>query len=403
MKKILILWLFFLFVYLFVSGKGTFHWETTAKNYWSLQVRSFLDGHINLTLLPKDTYDLSIFKGKSYLYWPPLPAIFVLPFVLIWGIKASDIFYTAFWASFPPVLLYMVLEKARKSRIIPDLSDRIIFLLTLFFAFGTVYFYLSVLGTVWFTSQITTMIVFLLSLYFLFSGNFLISIFFFCLSFWGRTILVIALPLYLFFLFQKRNNHDMPKIVVKGSAMVVISILLFGLYNYLRFGNPMENGLALQNFNSRWLSDIKSYGLMNIRYLPHNFEYLFLKPIGISAEFPFIVANPEGNSIFATSPLFFALFSLFTIRKLKKNHKNLFVFLFTSFIIMMPQLVYYGTGWFQFGYRYSLDFLPLWILSLAFTVDLLPQNLFYLLFGVSIIINTLAVFLMQSAAPYLYY
>jgi hypothetical protein len=58
-------------------------------------------------------------------------------------------------------------------------------------------------------------------------------------------------------------------------------------------------------------------------------------------------------SIFITSPCFIYLFTL------KLRDKLSLIILSTVTITAIPILLYYGVGFRQFGYRYSLDFLPL--------------------------------------------
>ena len=57
-------------------------------------------------------------------------------------------------------------------------------------------------------------------------------------------------------------------------------------------------------------------------------------------------------SIFITSPFFVYLFFI------SLKDKKIKWLLFTSFFIALAVFSYYGIGYNQFGYRYSLDFLP---------------------------------------------
>jgi len=68
--------------------------------------------------------------------------------------------------------------------------------------------------------------------------------------------------------------------------------------------------------------------------------------------FPYVVANPWGMSIWVTSPLFLYLLGL------RHRDDRSLLLLLSSFVIAVPILLYYGIGFRQFGYRYSLDFLP---------------------------------------------
>jgi len=69
--------------------------------------------------------------------------------------------------------------------------------------------------------------------------------------------------------------------------------------------------------------------------------------------FPYITVNLWGMSLFITSPYFLYLFLLQYKDKISK------ALLITTFIIAIPIILYYGIGFEQFGYRYSLDFLPI--------------------------------------------
>lgn len=405
MKKIFFLWLFFLIVYLGVAWNGRKSFATTTRAYWNLQAYSWLNGHIDLILYPKDRFDLSIYNNKVYLYWPPFPTIFAIPFILIGGVNASDIYYTAFWASFGPVLLYLTLKQAAKTKIIPDISEVNTILLTLFYAFGTVYFYLSVLGTVWFSSQVLSQLPLLLSLLMLFkykengrNQNFILSIVLFSFSFWSRTILFLTFPIYFYILLLK-DNPKKKHLFIEVIILLFINLFLFGLYNYIRFGNYFENGLKLQNVYPKWQEIISSKGISNVIYFFQNAFYLLFNPIGFIKGFPFVRPDPEGNSIFTTSPLFLLLFGVFTRKLLKRRNISLIIFLLISGLIAIPILFYYGTGWIQFGYRYALDFIPFLILGLVFVLELFPRSFVYILFVLSVFINLLGVIWYQSLVP----
>jgi hypothetical protein len=62
--------------------------------------------------------------------------------------------------------------------------------------------------------------------------------------------------------------------------------------------------------------------------------------------------------IFYTSPYFLYLFFL----KHKDGISRMLII--TVLVIALPVFLYYGIGVFQFGYRYSLDFLPFLFLVL---------------------------------------
>lgn len=409
MKKIFLLWAGILFVYLLFAGKSAFRFHTTQRNFFSLQADSFLKGHIELQQLPKDLTDLSIFKGKAYLYWPPLPAFFALPFVYFFGINFSDVYYTAFWASFAPILLYLVLQKAGKVNLIPKLPEYFMLLLTIFFAFGTVFFYLSVVGSVWFTSQVISVLPLLLSYYFLFKfvetkrpPDFYISLIALCLAFWSRNSTFFSILLH-FYIFLKSESAVRNKILMASVFILFVNFLIFGYFNYKRFGNILETGQGLHSANPRWQRDLKNYGFFNLHYWKHNFYYLFINPVNFSSQTYFINPDPEGNGIFTTSPLFLLLPGILSVGLFSKKNRILLVYLLICISCIIFLLSYFGTGWFQFGYRYLLDIIPLLILILAWVISKVPKAIVISFFILSIIINTMGSIWMIWLAPLLNY
>jgi hypothetical protein len=68
-----------------------------------------------------------------------------------------------------------------------------------------------------------------------------------------------------------------------------------------------------------------------------------------------------GGSLFLLSPVFFAVFWAF---KVKSNLISNLLLVITVLLTNIPILLLMGTGWVQFGPRYSLDFtVPLLMLT----------------------------------------
>ena len=112
------------------------------------------------------------------------------------------------------------------------------------------------------------------------------------------------------------------------------------------------------------------YGLFSPSHIPGNLYYFLLAgpdivyQDGISRvlKFPYIASNPWGMSIFIISPYLVYLFFLKYKDRLSK------ILWLNSLVIAIPILLFYGIGFRQFGYRYSLDFLPLLFLILMIGV-----------------------------------
>ncbi len=70
-----------------------------------------------------------------------------------------------------------------------------------------------------------------------------------------------------------------------------------------------------------------------------------------------------GGSLFLLSPVFFAIFSSFGDKSRRVSHSMLVI---TMLVVYIPIVFLMGTGWSQFGPRYTLDFIvPLSLLTAA--------------------------------------
>lgn len=148
---------------------------------------------------------------------------------------------------------------------------------------------------------------------------------------------------------------------------------LLGIYNYLRFDSFFETGYRYHVPHPFPLSENYAYGETSLIHIPANLYVFFIKPPApllanehsFVFRFPYLKADPWGMAIWFTSPLF--LFLLFRFRK----NKYFLSSLLTTVCIAMPIFTYFSVGFAQFGYRYTLDFLPFLFLLLIPT--LLPK------------------------------
>lgn len=128
--------------------------------------------------------------------------------------------------------------------------------------------------------------------------------------------------------------------------------LLFALwYNASRFGNPLESGYALAVLPP-FLEAQRADGLFSIRHIPMNLQYLLLEVPRLVPRFPWIAADGLGMSIVITSPGL-----LLALRADWRSRETVLLGL-TALLVLIPSLLYYGGGWFQYGYRYALDAIP---------------------------------------------
>lgn len=390
-----------LFTYLLFAGRFQFEFPVTIYNYFSFLAEAFLHRSLSFISNPPYLQDLSVFNGKIYMYWGPTTVLPILPFVILFGKNISDVLYTAIIASFNPLIFYLILGQLEKIRFIKLLNYQKI-LLSLFLAFGTVHFYLSTSGTVWFTSQVISILFLLLAI--LFTVTFvnsknkiklILASLFFGFAVVAREILIFDAPIFLAFLLilhlqTKRKSQLVQNLMIFALVFSFILGLNF-YYNYLRFESFFDNGHSRHNFAQHFAADLEKFGEFNPVYISKKFYYMFVNIPPLTQKLPYFAFDKEGNSFLFISPLFFSLIVL--VRKKywqSLNHKLINgSIIVSSLLIIFLLLNYFSTGWVQFGYRYILDVTPGFMILLTTIIDDMPPSLTIGLFLVSVIINLL--------------
>ena len=173
----------------------------------------------------------------------------------------------------------------------------------------------------------------------------------------------------IFFLLEIiRNRGKLNPIKSLGLFLipVIFSLSMLGIYNFKRFHSVFDTGY---NKNASILDKDYynyKYGFFGAIHVPANlYALIFKSPEPVArggVEFvlkpPYLKADGFGMGIFFTSPLFIYLL----LAKKEEYTKNAIV---AILVLALPSLLYWGIGASQYGYRYSLDFLPLLFLILT--------------------------------------
>lgn len=342
---------FFLTAYLNFNLKEEQQFSNLAK--------SFLEGKTYFLEMPGSWNDTVFFKGKFY--WPlgPFPSILLMPFVYIFSLFGSFFFmgYLQFFLVFGNfIVIYKI------SRIIRYSSSDSVYL-ALAFSCASAFIGVAAWPWSWTFAQVVTVFLIFLSLleYSTKKRYWLIGLIvgFIMATRVTASLILIYFVIDLFWL-SKEKKKDSAKKLAELLLPVFITVLLLMSYNYLRFGSFSELGYS-QQILSKTLIKARSYGTISPVHIPGNLYYFFVSmPIPVLKDdlspvlkFPYIRANPWGMSLFITSPYFIYLFAL---EYKDKTSKGLWG---AILVIALPIFLYYGVGFRQFGYRYSLDFLPL--------------------------------------------
>ncbi len=286
---------------------------------------------------------LQALKGvpRELVSFPPVPTLMELPWALLFGryTPNSLVMLITTWLA-----LLIVASVAMRAGSSPWRA----WLLSLGFFWGTQIFYLSLDAQVWHQGH-------LYGIFFAISGLALASSgsqrypgtraalagFLIALAAGCRPFDLAASAYGLYLLLATAPKERRARLAAAFAAGLAIPLAAMGWYNWLRFGEPWE-------FGHRYLpwSLQLPKGLFHPIYLRRNLWYAFIN----------LNMDGRGTSLFLTAPfLVFAFASLF--RKGAPRLERITALGAVS-VIFLIQLFHESNGWFQFGYRYSVDVIP---------------------------------------------
>lgn len=330
---------------------------------------------------------------RYYVSFPPFPAMLMLPVVAIAGLRTNDVLFTALIAPLGPMALFLVLRRLRargdsQRSLAEDLA------LTAVMAFGSVYYFASVRGEVWYTAHVTSVIA--VALYTLWSLDArrpaLAGLALAC-GFLSRPEILFCAPLFLFELWRARR-FDRARLVRELLAFAV-PIAIFGAFaavtNLLRFGRITEFGHTYLNVLQA--PQIQKFGLFNVVYLARNLACAFALTPTFVAGPPYIRSSWHGLAMWVTTPVL--LYTLWP-RVTGGLHRALWI---SVACVGVPLFFYQNSGWVQFGYRFGLDYLVLLIVLLAIGGRRFGP-LFYTLAALGVAINLFGAITFYWAGQY---
>jgi hypothetical protein len=378
--------------------------ETSPDDHFSHLAESFLAGELGVVgNQPDGTNDWACYdtvehgacpinryrfpaseaeRYRWYVSFPPMPAVVMMPIVAAFGRDIPDRLVWALLAGFGPALLFVLLRflsETGRSRRRPWEN----LLLSGLFAFGTVYFYTAVQGTVWFAAHVVA--VPLTCLYVLFgldarrpwlAGTML------ALAFMTRPSIAFLAPFFLVEALKAARPDDAPAApedslvwkrlwvwlggvrwgaAVRPLAAFAVPVLLVGglamWMNHARFEDPLEFGHAYLQI--RWRPRIERWGLFSYHYFAKNLAVFVAAMPWLSQLPPYITISRHGIALWLSTPnLLWALWP----KRVTSTMVGLFA---ASAVVCVLNLCYQNSGWVQFGYRFALDYLPLLFVLVA--------------------------------------
>jgi hypothetical protein len=390
----------------FLQGRAAIDWPvyptaTSAGNYFFQDV------------LPVTGADGGP-TGTALMPFPPLPAIVLMPFAAIWGIATDERVISVALGALDVGLAWWMLGRIRVGT-----PARIA--ATAFFAFGTAMWYAAQLGTTWFFAHVVAMVPALLAVGIALGGDpdadgdaasggvrgsvaerlrvalaelpdwlrapvgileprQVAAGFLFGLACTARLSIVFGAP---FFVFVGSGGSWVRRAASAGfgAALPIGALLVYNLSTTGHLIHPAYEYLyQLEAYGWPGLNYHADWGIEDLRYLPQNLEIMLLSgpvllpshvpsALGLGAPLcvdttvrglfseacPLALPRDTGMSILLTSPAY--LLALPLLGRIARSRLVVGAAVAVGAIAFF-NLMHFSQGWVQFGYRFSLDFLP---------------------------------------------
>jgi hypothetical protein len=348
----------------------------TPYNHFALMAEAWLKGRLDLGGPPPDyagNNDFATYHGKWFVVFPAFPSVLLLPLVALAGRAdaVADGRLFLLLAGLAPAILFLTLEKLSRSGE-SQRSELENVVLSSLFCFGSVYFFCSVQGTVWFAAHVVgAVLTMLFVLCALQAERPLLAGLFLGLGFATRAPLLFAAPLFVFEALRVTRlaePHGQALVQRYAIGRLVRSLSMFALpivvvtalccwHNTARFGEPFESGYRYLSI--AWAKRIAKWGLFDYHYLAKNLGVILSSLPWFPAQGGPVQVNGHGLALWLTTPMYLWLF---VVKRWSPLARAL---LWTAALIALPTLFYQNTGWVQFGYRFSNDYAPLLFVLLA--------------------------------------
>lgn len=324
--------------------------------------------------------------GRGIIPFPPLPAVVLLPFVALLGLAVDQTFLAIVIGALDVGIAFWLLGRLPVRPLVRNL-------LTVFVGAGTGLWYAASLGSTWYFAHVVAVGLTLAAVGLaldaedweaardptaprpLLDARQLAAGFLLGLAATSRLTVLVGLP---FFLLVGGGGGWARRGVSAaiGAAIPILGLVAYTLAATGEPFNPVYEALYRYEvlaypelgYNGAW-------ALQDLRYVPQNLGLMLgalpeLMPAcdpGVPREpwsaagCSWLVPDVRGTSLLLTSP---AWLLVLPALRLLRDRRVAGAFLATGAIALV-NLMHFSQGWVQFGYRFSLDFVPFLLVALA--------------------------------------
>jgi len=326
-------------------------------------------------------------KGfTAYVSFPAFPAVLMVPSAAIFGRGASDVLPTVLLAGLILPLTLLVLRRLAAAKLSSRSLGDDLWLVALL-AFGSVMFFSAVQGKVWYTAHVVGVVLALVYAWASIEAKRpIVAGLALGAAAMTRTPMAFMFPLFVLEAWRVAGGlaawrtdrtavrKQLVPLIAKFAAPVIAFAIAGVIYNLVRFHAATEFGhtyLALGTHQPvRQQAQMEQYGLANPHYLLRNLAVAFTALPKWLGKAPWFAVNGHGLAMWFTTPALLLLLrprargqaEVVSPRPAITLHRALW---FTVACVAVPSLLYQNSGWFQFGYRFSLDYLVFLVMLLA--------------------------------------
>lgn len=178
---------------------------------------------------------------------------------------------------------------------------------------------------------------------------------FFAVAFGNRTEIILLAPLFIYLLYKnQRTETTYPNLIKIVDRFIAVPLALgFGtlVYNYIRFGSPLDFGYARIPgvLEEPWYQ----HGIFSIHAIPGNAYAMLIEGWNRIPQFPHLVPTGFGGSILLSCPFLILLF-----RRGCQNCQLKWLAVAAILILTTVLWLHGNPGGWQISYRYAMELLP---------------------------------------------
>ncbi len=375
LRELLAVFVVVLVVYVSVTPRphGFYH-------HYVYMAKAFLAGRVDLVGVPNYYHDVIRLNGKVYAPFQPLPAVLLMPLVALKGETAHPGRLGQIISALVVAVFVGALGRLGRSR-----SVRVFAGIAL--GLGSVLWSATAIGSTWFFAHTVVTLLLVLVTWELAgpSRGWLVGAW--LAGAWlARATLLPAIPAVAVLLVLR---HRTIRPLVGFGLASAAGLVVLAAYNYARFGNVLEAGYGMLTLAVPSTITVQETGYLGLEYIPrHLYTMLFRAPVLLDS-WPFLKPDPNGMALAFTSPVI--------VRVLFGGPgRRAFVWILPIAAVVVPTLIFFSTGWIQFGYRYSLDWWPFALVLLAYALRERPAPMDYALLAAAVAMNALGVYWVRT-------